>query len=141
VHGRADHVRRDGENVDATLGTILMRRPASEEHPRWERLLSSPNDVVQPARGLFFLAANADLPMAFVQALLAIGYRVIPLRGAARRSSIWPSADPRGDRPPIGRRPLGQQRRGFHPAGERPVLDAAGRDLGFTEFRNQGSPR
>lgn len=36
----------------------------------------------QPARGQFFLAANNELPMAFVQALLAIGYRPIPLSGA-----------------------------------------------------------
>jgi uncharacterized protein len=32
---------------------------------------------------LFFLAANNELPMPFVQALLAIGYRPIPLSGGA----------------------------------------------------------
>lgn len=77
------YVLVDGENIDATLGTsILGRRPASEERPRWDRLLQFAERAWgQPARGLFFLAANGDLPMSFVQALLAIGYRPIPLRG------------------------------------------------------------
>ena len=74
----------DGENIDATLGTsILGRRPRPEERPRWERLLQFARDQWdQPAQGLFFLAANSELPMTFVQALLAIGYRPIPLSGA-----------------------------------------------------------
>jgi uncharacterized protein len=81
---RTTYLLVDGENIDATLGTsILGRRPRPEERPRWERLLQFARDEWgQPAEGLFFLAANTDLPMTFVQALLAIGYRPIPLSGA-----------------------------------------------------------
>lgn len=82
---RTTYVLVDGENIDATLGTsILGRRPRPEERPRWERLLQFARDRWdQPVNGLFFLAANNDLPMSFVQALLAIGYRPIPLSGDA----------------------------------------------------------
>ena len=81
---RTTYLLVDGENIDATLGTsILGRRPRPEERPRWERLLQFARDEWdQPAQGLFFLAANTDLPMTFVQALLAIGYRPVPLSGA-----------------------------------------------------------
>ena len=81
---RTTYLLVDGENIDATLGTsILGRRPRPEERPRWERLLQFARDEWdQPAQGLFFLAANSDLPMTFVQALLAIGYRPVPLSGA-----------------------------------------------------------
>lgn len=80
---RITYVLVDGENIDATLGTsILGRRPRPGERPRWERLLNFAEERWgQPATGLFFLAANNELPMAFVQALLAIGYRPIPLSG------------------------------------------------------------
>jgi uncharacterized protein len=82
---RTTYVLVDGENIDATLGgSILGRRPRPEERPRWERLLQfAAERWDQPTAGLFFLAANNELPMAFVQALLAIGYRPIPLSGAA----------------------------------------------------------
>jgi putative heme uptake system protein len=81
---RSTYVFVDGENIDATLGgSILGRRPRPEERPRWERLLQFVHERwQQPATGLFFLAANSELPMSFVQALLAIGYRPIPLSGA-----------------------------------------------------------
>jgi putative heme uptake system protein len=81
---RTTYVLIDGENIDATLGTsILGRRPRPEERPRWERLLQFARERWdQPATGLFFLAANSELPMTFVQALLAIGYRPVPLSGA-----------------------------------------------------------
>lgn len=80
---RTTYVLVDGENIDATLGTsILGRRPRPEERPRWERLLQFASERWdQPANGLFFLAANNELPMSFVQALLAIGYKPIPLSG------------------------------------------------------------
>lgn len=80
---RSTYVLVDGENIDATLGTsILGRRPRPEERPRWERLLQFTRERWdQPARGLFFLAANSELPMTFVQALLAIGYTPVPLSG------------------------------------------------------------
>ncbi|HEU5035642.1 MAG TPA: NYN domain-containing protein [Nocardioides sp.] len=80
---RNTYVLVDGENIDATLGTsILGRRPRPEERPRWERLLQFARERWgQPATGLFFLAANNELPMSFVQALLAIGYRPVALSG------------------------------------------------------------
>lgn len=73
----------DGENIDATLGgSVLGRRPHPEERPRWNKLLSYMEETwQQPVNGLFFLAANGDLPVSFVQALLAMGYRPIPLSG------------------------------------------------------------
>ena len=82
---RTTYVLVDGENIDATLGgSILGRRPRSEERPRWERLLQFAQERWdQPAIGLFFLAANNELPMPFIQALLAIGYRPVPLSGAS----------------------------------------------------------
>jgi uncharacterized protein len=80
---RTTYVLVDGENIDATLGqSILGRRPRPDERPRWERVLQFVEEGwEQPAQGLFFLAANNDLPMSFVQALIAIGYRPIPLSG------------------------------------------------------------
>ncbi len=80
---RTTYVLVDGENIDATLGTsILGRRPRPDERPRWERLLNFAQATWdQPAVGLFYLAAGSELPMPFVQALLAIGYRPIPLSG------------------------------------------------------------
>lgn len=73
----------DGENIDATLGgSILGRRPQPDERPRWDRLLGFAADRwQQPAKGLFFLNATEHLPMSFVQALLALGYRPVPLSG------------------------------------------------------------
>jgi putative heme uptake system protein len=80
---RTTYVLVDGENVDATLGTsILSRRPQPDERPRWDRLRTFAEDEWdQPVRGLFFLAANGDLPMGFIQALLAMDYRPVPLSG------------------------------------------------------------
>jgi uncharacterized protein len=81
--GRTTYVLVDGENIDATLGTsILGRRPRPDERPRWDRLLQFARDEWgQPATGLFYLAANNELPMSFVQALLALDYRPVPLSG------------------------------------------------------------
>ena len=79
------YVLVDGENIDATLGqSILGRRPRPEERPRWDRLLQFARDRWgQEAVGLFFLAANSELPMSFVQALIAMGYKPVPLTGTA----------------------------------------------------------
>ncbi len=80
---RPTYVLVDGENIDATLGgSILGRRPMPAERPRWERLLQFTAEEwdCEPA-GLFFLAVNTEMPMSFVQALVAIGYRPIPLSG------------------------------------------------------------
>ena len=74
----------DGENIDATLGTALLgRRPNPEERPRWERVTAYAERLWdQPVTGLFFLNATGNhLPSAFVQALLAMSYRPIPLAG------------------------------------------------------------
>ena len=81
---RTTYLLVDGENIDATLGTsILGRRPRPEERPRWDRLLQFARDRWgQEPVGLFFLAANNELPMSFVQALLSMGYRPVPLAGA-----------------------------------------------------------
>ena len=81
---RTTYLLVDGENIDATLGTgILRHRPAPDERPRWDRVLDFAGRTWgQPVRGLFFLAANNELPGSFVQALLAMDYRPVPLSGA-----------------------------------------------------------
>jgi uncharacterized protein len=74
----------DGENIDATLGvSVLGRRPTPEERPRWERVREfAAAQWGQPVKSLFFLnASSGQLPMSFVQALLAMDYRPIPLAG------------------------------------------------------------
>ena len=82
--GRTTFLLVDGENLDATLGTdILRHRPAPDERPRWDRVTEFLRQAWgQDVRGLFFLnASSGAMPMPFVQALLALGYRVIPLSG------------------------------------------------------------
>lgn len=73
----------DGENIDATLGNNVLggRRPTPEERPRWDRIRDwAAGAFAQDVTGLFFLnASSGQLPMTFVSALLAIGYRPIPL--------------------------------------------------------------
>lgn len=74
----------DGENIDATLGvSVLDHKPLPEERPRWDRVLESSRQVwEQETKGLFFLnASNGYMPMGFVQALMAMHYRPIPLAG------------------------------------------------------------
>lgn len=81
---RRTFVLVDGENIDATLGnSLLNRRPLPEERPRWERVTAYAEELWdQPVTGLFFLnASNGQLPGAFVQALLAMDYRPVPLAG------------------------------------------------------------
>ncbi len=83
---RRTYLLVDGENIDATLGgSVLGRRPQPEERPRWERLTAYVEQQwQQPVTGLFFLnASNGALPITFVQALLAMDYRPIPLAGRA----------------------------------------------------------
>jgi putative heme uptake system protein len=82
--GRTTYLLVDGENIDATLGSsIFGGRPTPEQRPRWERVLTFAQQTwQQPVKGLFFLnASNGNLPMPFVQALLAIGFQPIPLSG------------------------------------------------------------
>ena len=73
----------DGENIDATLGgSLLGRRPAPEERPRWDRVRTYAAAVWdQPVRALFFLNASGQIPMAFVQALTALDFRPVLLSG------------------------------------------------------------
>lgn len=83
---RTTYLLVDGENIDATLGvSVLGRRPQPDERPRWNTLLDYVEDVWdQPVKGLFFLAVHGELPMSFVQALIAIGYRPVPLAGEGK---------------------------------------------------------
>ena len=80
---RSTYLLVDGENIDATLGvSVLGRRPEPQERPRWNTLLDYTEAAWgQPVKGLFFLAVAGELPASFVQALLALGYRPVPLRG------------------------------------------------------------
>lgn len=74
----------DGENLDATLGlSVLGRRPAPEERPRWERVVEFTERIWgRPVKTLFFInGSSGTLPMPFVQALIAMGIRPIPLSG------------------------------------------------------------
>ena len=73
----------DGENIDATLGgSVLGRRPAPEERPRWDRVREHARSTWgQPVRGLFFLNATGSVPMAFVQALTGLDFRPVLLSG------------------------------------------------------------
>ena len=73
----------DGENIDATLGgSLLGRRPAPEERPRWDRVLAHAQATWdQPARGLFFINATKHVPMTFVQAITAHEFRPVLLSG------------------------------------------------------------
>jgi putative heme uptake system protein len=82
---RVTYLLVDGENIDATLGSnVLGRRPNPGERPRWERVRDFAAEVWdQPVKALFFLnASSGQLPTSFVQALLALDYRPIPLSGS-----------------------------------------------------------
>jgi uncharacterized protein len=82
---RETFVLVDGENIDATLGgSLLGRRPAPDERPRWDRLLEYARAAwEQPVRGLFFLNGSGQLPLPFVQAVTAIGFRPVLRSGPA----------------------------------------------------------
>lgn len=73
----------DGENIDGVLGGLFDRRPEPGERPRWDRVLSFAVDTWgNPVTSFFFInASSGNLPVSFVQALLAIGIRPIPLSG------------------------------------------------------------
>jgi uncharacterized protein len=81
----------DGENIDATLGSsVLGRRPNPDERPRWERLRDYVGDAwEQPVKGLFFLnASSGHFPASFVQALIAMQYRPVPLAGEPNQKVV-----------------------------------------------------
>jgi uncharacterized protein len=84
VAPRTTYLVIDGENLDATLGNSLLgRRPAPDERPRWERVMTFAEQAWdQPVKALFFLnASSGNLPMPFIQALMAMGLRPVPLSG------------------------------------------------------------
>ncbi len=81
----------DGENIDATLGIhVLGHRPQPDERPRWDRIREFAASVWgQPVKALFFLnASNGQMPMSFVQALLAMDFRPIPLAGSSTEKVV-----------------------------------------------------
>ena len=81
----------DGENIDATIGNSLFnRRPNPEERPRWDRVRDFAVEAGdQPVKPLFFLnASNGAMPMSFVQALLAMDYRPVPLAGSSTEKVV-----------------------------------------------------
>ena len=78
----ATYLLIDGENIDATLGlSVLDRRPTPDERPRWDRIREATEQLWhQQVRGLFYLNGTSGyLPMGFIQALHAMGYRALPL--------------------------------------------------------------
>ena|SRR5690625_310316 len=82
---RRTYLLIDGENIDATLGmSVLGQRPNPEQRPRWDRITEfAKRTWEQPVTALFFLnATSGQLPMSFIQALLAMGYHPIPLAGS-----------------------------------------------------------
>ncbi|WP_210479399.1 NYN domain-containing protein [Naasia sp. SYSU D00948] len=88
---RRTFVLVDGENIDATLGsTVLGRKPEPGERPRWERVTDFARRLWgQEVSGLFFLnASNGYLPGPFVSALMNIGFRPVPLAGAASEKVV-----------------------------------------------------
>jgi len=89
--GRKTYLLVDGENIDATLGlNVLGHRPNPDERPRWDRIAEFSSEVfAQPISALFFLnASSGQMPMPFVQALLAMSYRPIPLSGTAQEKVV-----------------------------------------------------
>ncbi|QAY69154.1 NYN domain-containing protein [Xylanimonas protaetiae] len=88
---RKTYLLVDGENIDATLGmNVLGRRPNPDERPRWDRITAFAASVWgQDVVPLFFLnASSGQMPMPFVQALLAMGYRPIPLSGSGTEKVV-----------------------------------------------------
>ncbi len=74
----------DGENIDATLaGAILHKKPAPADRPRWEKVRGfAEQRYGQPVTALFFVnASNGTMPMPFIQALMAMEFRPVPLAG------------------------------------------------------------
>ena len=142
---RRTYLLVDGENLDATLGNNVLggRRPAPEERPRWDRVRGwLEQEWGQPVQGLFFLNAGNGLPLSFVQALLALDYRPIPLSGAPGEKVV-DIAIQRTLEALEGREGdvlLGSHDRDFLPQVQR-LVEAGGRRvglLGFREFVSSG---
>lgn len=76
------YVLVDGENIDGALGGILNHKPDPGQRPRWQHLLTfAEAEWRRPVRGLFFINATRGLHAAFVQALIASGFRPLPIAG------------------------------------------------------------
>ncbi|MEM9611276.1 MAG: NYN domain-containing protein, partial [Actinomycetota bacterium] len=74
----------DGENIDWALGGILGHKPEPHQRPRWGRLVEAAEDEWGlPVRALFFMNATRGMPTSFVQALMAMDFRPVPLSGEA----------------------------------------------------------
>jgi uncharacterized protein len=135
----------DGENLDATLGNNVLggRRPNPEERPRWDRVRGwLEQEWGQPVTGLFFLNAGNGLPLSFVQALLALDYKPIPLAGGPGEKvvdiAIQRTLEALDGRP--GDVLLGSHDRDFLPQ-ITTLVDAGDRRvglLGFREFVSSG---
>ena len=69
----------DGENIDASIGSLLRRRPRSSERPRWERLpdfFARMHDV----KALMYLVDRETPPFrSFVNVLPDLGFKPIVL--------------------------------------------------------------
>ena len=136
---RTTYLLVDGENIDATLGmSVLGRRPHPEERPRWDRVRDFASEVwQQPVKALFFLnATSGSMPMSFIQALLAMGYRPIPLAGGPGEKvvdiGIQRTLDALLDRP--GDVLLASHDVDFHEH-VRQLLAGTGRRVGLLGFR------
>lgn len=144
--GTVTYLVIDGENLDATLGSnVLGRRPAPDERPRWERVLAYCEQVWDsPVKALFFLnATSGTLPMPFVQALMAMGLRPVPLSGPPGMKvvdvGIQRMLDAITDRG--GDVVLGSHDGDFLPQVSRLLADGRRVALiGFPEFFNAGYP-
>jgi uncharacterized protein len=89
--GPTTYLLIDGENIDATLGSrVFGRRPEPEERPRWDRVLNFARSTWgNPVTSFFFInASSGTMPVGFVQALIAIGLRPIPLSGRADQKVV-----------------------------------------------------
>ncbi|MGB7983322.1 MAG: NYN domain-containing protein [Candidatus Nanopelagicales bacterium] len=132
----------DGENIDATLGgDILGHRPSQEERPRWGRLLTFIEQRWgQSVTGLFFLAVKGELPVPFVQALVALGFRPVPLSGPAQAKvvdiAIKRTLEALVDLP--GDVVLASHDGDFLPELEKVLDGRRVATVGFPEFRNRG---
>ena len=79
----------DGENIDWALSGFLGHRPESQERPRWQQVLAfAERKWDRPVRGLFFINATQWYPTNFIQALIAMKYRPIPLSGTADQKVV-----------------------------------------------------
>jgi uncharacterized protein len=81
---RRTYLLVDGENIDATLGTsILRQRPGPDDRPRWDRVRTFVEEIYgNPVTALFFVnGSSGSVPMPFMQALMAMHFTPVPLSG------------------------------------------------------------